>query len=51
MSKLILEYQYDASFFNPKPERIQDDFERLSVAVKINQFSAMLAVIRRVRAA
>jgi hypothetical protein len=50
MRKPILEHQYDACFFNPKPERIQDDFERLSVAVKINQFSAMPAVIRGLRA-
>lgn len=37
MSKLTLEYQYDASFFDPKQTR--DDFGRLSVTVDTDRFS------------
>mgnify|MGYP001596760088 CR=1 FL=1 len=39
MSKLILQYQYDASFFNTKPNQIRDDFGRLSVAAETDRFS------------
>jgi hypothetical protein len=39
MSSLILEYQYDSSFFNSKPDEIRDDFGRLSVRVETDHFS------------
>lgn len=39
MSRLILEYQYDSSFFNTKSTEIRDDFGRLSVAVETDRFS------------
>lgn len=37
MSQLILRYQYDLSFFDPK--RPTDDFGRLSIDVKTEHFS------------
>lgn len=37
MSKLILRYRYDASFFDPK--RLTDDFGRLSLDVETDRFS------------
>jgi hypothetical protein len=39
MSSLILQYEYDASFFNSKPNQIRDDFGRLSIAVEADRFS------------
>ena len=39
MSKLVLSYQYDASFFKTNPKQIRDDFGRLSVAVETDRFS------------
>jgi hypothetical protein len=39
MSKLSLQYQYDSSFFNLKPNHVLDNFGRLSVAAETGHFS------------
>ena len=39
MSKLVLSYRYDASFFKTNPNQIRDDFGLLSVAVETDRFS------------
>lgn len=37
MNKLVLQYKYDSSFFDPK--QTTDDFGRLSVSVETDRFS------------